>query len=99
MPTIEHFLLGCAGAVVAYGVTQRTGRLEDFYQKRKNSVRRLAFDSVLYVASGGAVATWVIRPEMGAGAFMAGAGWETLFKQVVGDRRFPDPPEPHKCRR
>ena len=94
MPSIEHFLVGCAGAAVAYGYTQRLGRIEDVWRKRKYAIRRVAFDVLLYVSSGGAVATWVIRPEMAGGAFLAGAGWETLFNRVLPDRRFPKPPNP-----
>ena len=81
--------MGCAGALIAYYVTERRGRIANLFSGERNAGRRFVFDAFLYLASGGIIVAWVVRPSNEAGAVIAGAGWEAIFNRFRPDRRFP----------
>jgi hypothetical protein len=80
---MEHFLLGVAGAFVAYFALYRESRFREFFQNPRKYWNTFVFDLVFFMLAGGLVATFLIGPENNKEAFMAGISWQGIVGGVL----------------
>jgi hypothetical protein len=80
---MQLFLLGVAGAFVAYFALYRESRFAEFFKDPRKRWNTLLFDMLFFLAAGGMVAKFLADPKNSKEAFMAGVSWQGIVGGVL----------------